>query len=77
MYNQGATAQNVSFAWTFPTVMRATPTSVTITGDTNDGSSYTSWDISLGDAYRWSVVKASIPAGQFVDVSSAIFDAEI
>jgi hypothetical protein len=77
MYNQGATPQNVSFAWTFPTVMRATPTSVTITGDTNDGSSYTSWDISLGDAYRWSVVKASIPAGQFVDVSSAIFDAEI
>ena len=73
-----STGASTIFAdYQLPVTMRSAPT-VTATGDINDGASFSTWDVL--SSYAFSSIlfgKASIPAGQFLDVNEITASAEL
>ncbi|RAI35450.1 hypothetical protein CH341_30895 [Rhodoplanes roseus] len=74
--NTGSASKDLGCSFTLPVPMRAAPTA-TGTGDINDGTSFTTWAAIVATPFTVFYFKQAIPAGQFLDLSQVVCDAEL
>ena len=75
--NFASITKDVYFTFFLPQTMRVAPV-ITATGDINDGASFTTWDLIVGNSAREILLaKSSISSLAFVDISALTASAEL